>query len=63
MVKLLLREFKQQKSHKKHECSYCFMNIAKDVLYRKNSKDNTKLHEHCFKSLSIQSAKENLSEL
>ena len=63
MVKLLLKSFKQQKANKNHNCDSCFLQIAKGMLYKKNSKDNTKLHEHCFRSLSLQSAKDNLDNI
>jgi hypothetical protein len=61
MVKLLLNEFKQQKASKSLKCDFCFLGISKGSLYKRNL--NTKLHEVCFRKLSLKSAKKNLENL
>lgn len=61
MVKLLLNEFKQQKASKALKCDFCSLDIPKDSLYKRNMK--TKLHEVCFRKLSLKSAKKNLENL
>ena len=59
MVKLLMKNYKLVEAKKDHRCEFCHNNILKGSLSRKyNSRDlYHRLHELCYKELSLKVVK------